>query len=65
MKTPPNMLSTKDTAYISDILSTLFVIYKKLDDEKQTIEDAEVKTMFEQATTLVGQQFETLLGLLK
>lgn len=65
MKTPPQMLSPKDTLYISDILRIILVMHKKLDEEKQTIQDNDVRMMFDEASTLLSQQYASILNFLK
>lgn len=65
MKTPPEMLSTKDTSYINDILRIILVTYKKINDTIPTLQDEDVKTQFENAATLLSTQYNTVLNLLK
>lgn len=62
MKTVPKIISTKDLAYISDMLSWLHTNSKKLEHYTEIIEDNEVLNEIEDCHTMLNSIpiFDTL-----
>lgn len=65
MKTPPEMLSPKDCAYLADLLETLLTIAKKACDYSKQSEDEQIIKATQKNEKLLKDQYSTLLSLLK
>ena len=65
MKNVPEMISTKDSAYIKDMFNWNFVAMKKFDDYLDNIENEEIAKKLDQLAEIHFQNCNTLIKLLE
>ena len=65
MKNVPKIISSKDLAYISDMLNWIHTISKKLNHYTEIIEDKKVLNELENSNNLLTQIYNDLLNILK
>ena len=58
-------LTPKDCLYIEDIVNASMLIYKKINLEKEQIQDKKLKTYLDEVCNDLSTQAETLTNLLK
>lgn len=62
MKDIPEMISTKDSAYIKDMFNWNYVAYKKFDSYLENIQDEEISKLVE---NLVDMHFKNCNNIIK
>lgn len=65
MKNVPNIISTKDLSYISDMLNWIHTISKKLNHYSNLVEDNEVLKELEKSNQLLTSIYDSLLNVIK
>lgn len=64
MENVPNIISTKDLAYIEDMLNWKFILIKKINNYIIEIEDKDLKKILEEAYKELLNSFNDYLTLL-
>ncbi len=64
MKNVPEMISTKDSAYIKDMFNWNFIAFKKLDFYLNYIEDKEISQLTNKIANMHFENCSTLIKLL-
>ena len=65
MKNIPEMISTKDIAYIKDMFNWNYILFKKYDDYLENIEDEEIYKLTDDLSNLHFNNCNELLNLLE
>ena len=65
MKNVPEMISTKDSAYIKDMFNWNFVAMKKFDNYIENVEDEEIVKKLSNLADMHFQNCNTLIKLLE
>ncbi len=65
MKNVPEMISTKDSAYIKDMFNWNFVAMKKFDNYIENVEDEEIVKKLNNLADMHFQNCNTLIKLLE
>lgn len=65
MKEVPNIISTKDLAYIEDMLNWNYNLIKKLNLYKNLVTNKEIQKIFETAIKEHKKSYEKLLTILE
>ena len=65
MNTVPEMISTKDLAYLADMFEWNFTLFKKANHFYNEIQDEEIKQMIQKAANLHQTICETITQILK
>ncbi len=65
MKNIPEMISTKDIAYIKDMFNWNYILFKKYDDYLENIEDEEICKLTNELSNLHFNNCNELLNLLE
>ncbi len=65
MKNVPNIISTKDLAYIEDMLNWKFILIKKINNYLNNIEDKDVKNVLEKAYEELIKGYNDILNCLE
>lgn len=65
MKKIPEMISTKDFAYITDMFNWNMIIVNKIDFYLETLEDEELVNYFQKVRDMHYKNANTLVDLLK
>lgn len=65
MKEVPNIISTKDLAYIQDMIKWNLVLSKKARMYKGEASNSDVKKFFDDVSKLHSDHYKALLGLLE
>ena len=65
MKDIPEMISTKDSAYIKDMFNWNYVAYKKFDSYLESIQDEEIAKLVENLADMHFNNCNTILNLLE
>lgn len=65
MKNVPTMISTKDSAYISDMFNWNFVAYKKFNDYLNYVTDKEIVKLLNSLVEMHQKNCEKLIKILK
>lgn len=61
----PSMISTKDLAYIEDMIKWNLIISKKAKMYKEIVEDEEIKNLLEDISKMHSKHYEELMNILK
>lgn len=65
MKEVPNIISTKDLAYIEDMLNWNYTLIKKANFYKSLVTDKEIKKFMEKVVKEHKKSYEKLLTILE
>lgn len=65
MKEVPNIISTKDLAYIEDMLNWNYTLIKKANFYKSLVTDKEIKKFMEKVVKEHKKNYEKLLTILE
>ena len=65
MKNIPEMISTKDIAYIKDMFNWNYILFKKYDNYLENIEDEEIYKLTNDLSNLHFNKCNELLNLLE
>ncbi len=65
MKNIPEMISTKDIAYIKDMFNWNYILFKKYDNYLENIEDEEICKLTNELSNLHFNNCNELLNLLE
>ncbi len=65
MKNIPEMISTKDSAYLKDMFNWNFVAMKKFDDYINNVEDAEINKKLNELATMHFKNCSTIIDILE
>ena len=65
MNEVPNIISTKDLAYIEDMIKWNLIIGKKIKMYQNIIKDEEVKELFKNILKMHLKHYKELMGILK
>lgn len=61
MSTVPNIISTKDLSYISDMLNWIHIISKKINNYTNIVEDEDLLKLLEDLNDLLINNYNNLL----
>ena len=64
METVPNIISTKDLSYISDMLNWIHIISKKINHYTNLVEDENLLNLLENINDLLITKYKNLLEIL-
>ncbi len=65
MNEAPNIISTKDLAYIEDMLNWNYTLIKKVNEFKSLVKDKEIKKFFDKVSKTHLKDYEKLLTILE
>ena len=65
MKTVPNIISTKDLAYIEDMLNWNFILIKKINNYLCCLKEENVIEVLNKAVKDLNKNYNELLGILE
>lgn len=65
METVPNIISTKDLSYLSDMFNWNFTAFKQLTKYEQEVTNPEIKELFLGLANMHYQHLEWILSILK
>jgi hypothetical protein len=65
MNEVPNIISTKDLAYIEDMIKWNLIMSKKVGMYKEAITDEDLKTLFDDIAKMHSNHYKDLMGILE